>query len=175
MPAVGRSCPPFDLAGSSLIYTLVRRGRLLRLAPGRAILWEGAAAGDVVFRRVSKEAELALKSVAWKPSLHCQKPAVAIKQFNPAFDDDFQPDVSMDPDRERAERQKLRRKTKKEMKGAIRELRKDNAFLSAERDKERRKRDAYLEARGKRALSLLEQQEHSVKEMRKERRKLSKL
>ena len=69
--------------------------------------------------------------------------AAAIKQFNPAFDDDFQPDVSMDPDRERAERQKLRRKTKKEMKGAIRELRKDNAFLSAEREKERRKRDAY--------------------------------
>ena len=45
-------------------------------------------------------------------------PATAIKQFNPAFDDDFQPFTSMDPDRERAERQKLRRKTKQEMKGA---------------------------------------------------------
>jgi hypothetical protein len=55
---------------------------LVQYVNGGRILWEGAAAGDVVFRRVSKEAELALKSVAWKPSLHCQKPAVAIKQLS---------------------------------------------------------------------------------------------
>ena len=48
---------------------------------GGKVLWEGAAAGDVVFRRVSKDGEAALKSVAWKPSLHCQKPSVAIAKL----------------------------------------------------------------------------------------------
>ena len=113
------------------------------------------------------------ESIKGRAPLQMQRAKVVpIKQFNPAFDDDFQPDVSMDPDRERAERQKLRRKTKKEAKGAMRELRKDNAFLATERDKEKRKRDEYLEARGKRAMMIMEQQEHSVKEMKKERRKL---
>ena len=97
---------------------------------------------------------------------------VPLRQFNPAFEDDFQPDRSMDPDRERAERQKLVRKAKKERKGAIRELRKDSAFIAAERQKEREQRDAYLEGRGKRALALLEEQEHSVKQMKKEKRKI---
>jgi nucleolar protein 14 len=100
-------------------------------------------------------------------------PAVPIRQFNPAFDDDFQPGISSDPDRERLERQKLKRKTKKEHKGAVRELRKDSAFLANERDRDRQKRDSYLEARGKRALTLLETQEHSVKEMKREKRKLT--
>ena len=43
--------------------------------------WDGAHAGDVVFRRVANEGKAALKSVAWRPSLHCQKPEVAIKQL----------------------------------------------------------------------------------------------
>ncbi len=34
-----------------------------------------------------------------------------------------------DPDRERAERNKLRKRVRRELKGAVRELRKDNAFL----------------------------------------------
>ena len=51
---------------------IVRAGR---------VLWEGEAAGDVVHRRVRKEGEAALKRVAWKPSLHCQKPSIAIKQL----------------------------------------------------------------------------------------------
>ena len=70
------------------------------------------------------------------------QPAVAIKQYNPSFDDDFQPDVSMDPDRERAEKQKLMRKTKKEKKGAMRELKKDAAFIAREREAERSKTTA---------------------------------
>ena len=96
-----------------------------------------------------------------------------LKQYNPAFDDDFQPDKPMDRDRDRVELQKLRRKTKKEEKGAIRELRKDAVFLAAERDREKRKRDGYLEGRGKRALQIMEEQEHGVKTMKKEKRKMS--
>ena len=59
---------------------------------------------------------------------------VAIAQHNPRFDDDFNPEHNMDLDRERAERAKLKRQKHKEFKGAVRELRKDNQFLEAERD-----------------------------------------
>lgn len=96
-----------------------------------------------------------------------------IRQFNPAFDDDFQPDTSLDPDRERAERQKLTRKTKKEAKGAMRELRKDSAFLAREREQEKRKTSDYLEQRGKRAMRIMEEQEHAFKTQKKEKKKMS--
>lgn len=99
--------------------------------------------------------------------------AVPLKQFNPIFDDDFQPDQSMDPDRARAEKQKLQRKVKQEKKGAIRELRKDGQFLAAERQKEKEKRDDYLESREKRARTLLETQEADVKAMKKQKRNLT--
>jgi len=107
------------------------------------------------------------------PLLLQRAPVAPIKLYNPVFDDDFQPERSLDPDRQRAERQKLIRKTKKETKGAIRELRKDGAFLARERDKEREERDAYLEARGKRARAIMEEQEHGVKSMKKEKRRLT--
>jgi len=107
------------------------------------------------------------------PLLLQRAPVAPIKLYNPVFDDDFQPERSLDPDRQRADRQKLIRKTKKETKGAIRELRKDGAFLARERDKEREERDAYLEARGKRARAIMEEQEHGVKSMKKEKRRLT--
>jgi len=113
-------------------------------------------------------------AVAARLPLRMQRaPPVPLRVLNPAFEDDFQPDRSMDPDRERAEVQKLKRKTKQERKGAIRELRKDAAFLAVQRQKEKGERDAYLEGRGKRALSILEEQEHAVKTMKKEKRKLT--
>ena len=121
----------------------------------------------------ASSAEAALReAIASRAPLRLQRAAVVpIKQYNPAFDDDFQPDVSMDPDRERAEKQKLSRKTKKEKKGAMRELRKDAAFLAARREEERKKTSDYLEMRGKRAVRLMEEQEHDVKTMKKERKK----
>ena len=114
------------------------------------------------------------RAIGARAPLRLQRAVVVpIRQLNPAFEDDFQPNRSLDPDRERAEQQKLARKTKKERKGAMRELRKDAAFLATQRDKEKRKRDAYLEGRGKRALAILEDLEHSVKSMKKEKRKLA--
>ena len=53
------------------------------------------------------------EAIATRTPLAMQKAnAVPLKQFNPVFDDDFQPYTSMDPDRERAEKQKLTRKLK---------------------------------------------------------------
>ena len=111
------------------------------------------------------------RATAARIPLRMQRSApVPIRALNPVFDDDFQPDKDMDPDRERAATQKLRRQTKKEHKGAVRELRKDSAFLAAERAREKAERDEYLEGRGKRAIAIMQEQEHLWKEQKKIKR-----
>ena len=124
---------------------------------------------------VSKALEVAK---ATREPLRLQRVApVPIKQLNPVFDMDFQPGssaASRDPDRERAEAQKLRRQLKKEHKGAVRELRKDASLLASARAEERQEKTDYLEARGKRAVSLMEEQEANWKSQKKEKRKVLK-
>ena len=96
-----------------------------------------------------------------------------LKQLNPVFDADFQPgDASLrDPDRSRAEAQKLRRQLKKEHKGAIRELRKDSQALASVRAAETRDRLEYLEGRGKRAVRMMEEQEATWKSQKREKKR----
>ncbi|UZJ51560.1 hypothetical protein CBS101457_000880 [Exobasidium rhododendri] len=67
--------------------------------------------------------------------------AIAIASHIPKFDQGFNPERrggrTFDPDTERAEQAKLKSLLKKERKGAIRELRRDNEFLANEKRKER--------------------------------------
>eukprot|EP00964_Phaeocystis_antarctica_P121436 scaffold85096_cov30-Phaeocystis_antarctica.AAC.1 len=95
--------------------------------------------------------------------------SVAIRSFNPAFEDDFQPRRNMDPDRERAELAGLKRLHKREKKGAVRELRKDALFIARQRQAEEDKTSDYLEARGKRSMSIMQDQEANWKSMKREK------
>ena len=114
------------------------------------------------------------KAAAQRLPLRMQRAApVPLKQLNPAFLEDFQPDRSMDPDRERAQMAKLKKDTKKERKGAVRELRKDSVFLASQRVEQQQKNTAYLEERGKRAMGIMEDQEANWKSMKKEKRKIA--
>ncbi|KAK4226132.1 putative nucleolar complex protein 14 [Podospora fimiseda] len=63
--------------------------------------------------------------------LHHHRP-LQIKTYIPKFEDSFDPNKHYDPDRERAEMAKLKKEHKREKKGALRELRKDNAFMARE-------------------------------------------
>ncbi|XP_061996529.1 probable nucleolar complex protein 14 [Rosa rugosa] len=56
-----------------------------------------------------------------------QKP-VAIKMLNPKFEENFVQGRDYDPDSERVERKKLKKRLTQEGKGAVREVRKDNYF-----------------------------------------------
>ena len=71
--------------------------------------------------------------------------AIAIASHVPKFDQGFNPERrggrTFDPDTERAEQAKLRSLLKKERKGAIRELRRDNEFLANVKHKEREAED----------------------------------
>lgn len=71
--------------------------------------------------------------------------------------------IDYDPDRERAERRKLKKVLKQEAKGAIRELRKDNSFLYEVKAREKvLMEEEKAEKYGKVRL-FLQEQEHAMK------------
>ncbi|CAH9117309.1 unnamed protein product [Cuscuta epithymum] len=91
-----------------------------------------------------------------------QKP-VPIRMFTPKFEENFVKGRDYDPDRERAEIRKLKKRVKQEAKGAIREIRKDNHFLFGVKEKEK---VAVAEDRAEKfgkALAFLQEQEHAFK------------
>ena len=73
--------------------------------------------------------------------LQAHKP-IPIATYIPKFDEGYNPNRRFDPDTERAEQSKLKALYKKEKKGAIRELRKDNKFLAGEEVKRKAEADA---------------------------------
>ncbi|KAK4423666.1 Nucleolar protein 14 [Sesamum alatum] len=86
-----------------------------------------------------------------------------IKTAVPKFEENFVKGRDYDPDRERAEMKKLKKRLKQEAKGAVRELRKDNHFLLdvKERDKARMEEEK-AEKYGK-YRAFLQEQEHAFK------------
>jgi nucleolar protein 14 len=63
-----------------------------------------------------------------------EKPA-QLRQFNPKFEEKSFINANTDPDKERAQMKKLKRKLKDETKGAMRELKKDAQFLQMQKEK----------------------------------------
>ena len=82
-------------------------------------------------------------------ALHNHRP-LAIKMSFPQFEDDFNPSKHYDPDRDRAEMNKLKKEHKREKKGALRELRKDAKFMAREQLKEKKERDQAYERKMRR-------------------------
>ncbi|KAL5201943.1 hypothetical protein ABZP36_012895 [Zizania latifolia] len=91
-----------------------------------------------------------------------QKPE-PIRQLNPKFEENYIKGLDYDPDRERAQMKKMKKHLKSEKKGAIRELCKDNYFLSAVKEKERIKQEEERAERYGKAMAFLQEQEHTFK------------
>lgn len=68
-----------------------------------------------------------------------------------------------DPDRERAEKRKLKKLIKQEAKGAVRELRKDNLFLRDVKEREKALLEEEKADKYGRAKAFLQEQEHAFK------------
>lgn len=81
-------------------------------------------------------------------------------------------DKHYDPDRERAELNKLKAQVKKEKKGAMRELRKDNMFMAREKLKARKQQDEEYKKKMNSVMALLESEQAEKKRMDKKKRKL---
>lgn len=91
--------------------------------------------------------------------LHNHRP-LAIKSSYPAFVDNYNPlRHQQDPDRERAEMNKLKAEHKKERKGAMRELRKDANFMAREQLREKKVRDEAYEKKFKRLVAEIQGEE----------------
>lgn len=111
---------------------------------------------------------------ARKPlTLQSHKP-IPIPSFIPKFDAAYAPGRRTDPDVERNEAAKLKALVKKEKKGAIRELRKDNRFIAGERAKMMRQKDDEYKTKINRIQAGLEQERSEEKrfERTKEREKM---
>lgn len=106
-------------------------------------------------------------------TLQSHKP-IPIPSFIPKFDASYAPGRRFDPDVERNEAAKLKALVKKEKKGAIRELRKDNRFIAGERAKIQREKDDAYKTKINRITAGLEQERSEEKrfERTKEREKM---
>ena len=82
-------------------------------------------------------------------AMQAHKP-IPIASYAPKFEDDFAPGRHYDPDAERNGAAKLKSLYKKERKGAIRELRKDNRFLAGEKAREQQVKDSAYNVRMRR-------------------------
>ena len=95
-------------------------------------------------------------------TLQSHKP-IPIPSFLPKFEEGYAPGRRFDPDSERNEASKLKALVKKERKGAVRELRKDNRFLAGERQKIQREKDAEYKGKINRITAGLEKERHEEK------------
>ncbi|KAL8142980.1 hypothetical protein V2J09_016012 [Rumex salicifolius] len=98
-----------------------------------------------------------------QPIQMTKKKPPMIKVLNPKYEDNFIKGRDYDPDRERAERRKLKKLLKEERKGAVRELKKDNAFLHELKEKEKAQREEERAEKYGKALAFLQEQEHAAK------------
>lgn len=71
--------------------------------------------------------------------------------------------LDYDPDRERAKEKKLRRRLKSEKRGAMSELRKDNYFLAAVKEKDRMRHEQERSEKYGKAMAFLQEQESAFK------------
>ncbi|KAJ1488668.1 Nop14-like family-domain-containing protein [Baffinella frigidus] len=129
---------------------------------------KGKEGGAKALREASGELEAALDGVregarASGPLRLHAAPAVPIKQYNPKFEEAFAPEQDTDLDRERAEKRKLKRQHSKELKGAVRELRKDGAFLAGEQADMLKKQRKLRDERGKAIETFLSKQQFEAK------------
>lgn len=99
-------------------------------------------------------------------AMQAHKP-IPIRSFAPKFEDDFAPGKHYDPDAERNASNKLKSLYKKERKGAIRELRKDNRFLAGEKAREQSEKDASYNAKMRRVEGEIHTERAEEKEMQR--------
>ncbi|GAA5930412.1 hypothetical protein JCM1841_006850 [Sporobolomyces salmonicolor] len=114
---------------------------------------------------------LAFATQSRKPLTLQQHRAIPIATYLPKFDEGFNPNRRFDPDSERAEASKLRALYKKEKKGAVRELRKDNRFLAVEEAKRKKQDDAAYEKKISKIMGSLQDERAEEKAFEREKSK----
>ncbi|KNC49966.1 nucleolar complex protein 14 [Thecamonas trahens ATCC 50062] len=94
-----------------------------------------------------------------RPLTLLARKAASISMYTPLFEEEYMPTKDYDPDKVRSELRKMKRKIKDERKGAMRELRKDNAYLAAEASRKRARDDAEYQTKIKGIYASLESEQ----------------
>ncbi|KJE95874.1 hypothetical protein CAOG_06277 [Capsaspora owczarzaki ATCC 30864] len=104
-----------------------------------------------------------------------RRKAEAIKMYNPKFEMSYEgrkhSSGTSDHDRELNQTARLKHAVQREKKAALREIRKDNQYLSHLELKDQRKRDATRVQNVNRLQNILSQQQHEMKEEQKSKKK----
>lgn len=145
------------------LHTLLTDVRVAKLAPALKAQVETAATQLGKLVMFAKQAREPLMLQDHKP--------VPIATYAPKFEADFAPGKHYDPDVERNAVAKLKAQYKKEKKGAIRELRKDNRFLAGEKAREQAAKDAEYNAKMRKAVGGLNDERAEEKLMEKEKKR----
>jgi nucleolar protein 14 len=98
-------------------------------------------------------ARLSLSRTKRRPLLIHNHRALPIKSNLPKFEENFNPNSHYDPDKERAQAKRLEKEFKREKKGAMRELRKDNNFMAREGLREKKEKDRQYEEKYRKLVS----------------------
>jgi nucleolar protein 14 len=106
-----------------------------------------------------------------KPLMLQKKKAIAIKTYMPKYEKTYSIDRRYDPDRERARKGKETTEYKRELKGAIRELRKDAAFVGREKLLIIKEKDAQYKKKMAKIVGQLAEQEGAMRGYEKENKK----
>uniref|UniRef100_A0A914X2X6 Nucleolar protein 14 n=1 Tax=Plectus sambesii TaxID=2011161 RepID=A0A914X2X6_9BILA len=133
-----------------------------------------ALAEDVGDLRKTLNAELSIRSrLLQLQRQKTQKPMV--KMLEPRFEENFDPErprLNRDANRKgkKAEDKRMVHKYKKELRGTVRELRRDNQFLAREQRKEAMSRDSDRRAKTKNLMKSLMGQEADYKQLNKKKK-----
>ncbi|PWZ03313.1 Nop14-like protein [Testicularia cyperi] len=132
----------------------------------RGVAGTGVDGASPVATSLSKQIRLASSSRRYL-RLQAHR-AIPIATHVPKFDQQgFNPDRKgvLDPDHERVQLQKMKALIKKERKGAIRELRKDNQFLATVRNEQRQQDDASYKRKIDKIMATLQDERSEQKQL----------
>lgn len=103
--------------------------------------------------------------------LHRKRDIKGFKSLVPKFDAKFNPDRHYDPNPRRQEEKKTKALYQKELRGAMRELKKDSAFLAKTRLEETKAADAAYERKMKRIYGIISQDNANAADFNSPKRK----
>ncbi|XP_035673033.1 nucleolar protein 14-like [Branchiostoma floridae] len=95
-----------------------------------------------------------------------------LKLYEPKFDEDYNPERKMKGSRKQKEKERLLKMHKREMKGAVREIRKDAQFLARQQLQEQMDKDAERKRKVKEIMHHLSSQEGECKQIAKKKIKI---
>lgn len=126
---------------------------------------------STVKNRLERQIKFCIEKRTKTPLRMQQHRPIPIAQHLPKFEKAYSMDKHYDPDHERSQMHKLESQIKKEKKGALRELRKDNQFIAREKVKERKHKDDEYNKMVKGVMNILEGEQSEMKRLEREKGK----